>query len=240
MSDADRQRARKMMEEALGGRDMASLSAEERQEIFQKMRQAFGGGGGAGRAGQPGPRGTQTPGGAASPSQQLWGGSPSMPPTGAPMTVPFPSMPVPAAGGREFGPEERQRAELPAPPQAGSDVDFLLRPGLLADAEVIVQQIPDTLYIPFQAVFDSGGTPVVYVQSGGRFEVRKVELGQRSESQVAVVNGVKEGELVALEPPEGRRDKVQKKSDSPRTTQPAFPGAVGAGVSAAPGANRAR
>jgi hypothetical protein len=156
------------------------------------------------------------------------------------MVAPFPSMLVPSAAGREFDAEERQRAELPAPPQAGSDVDFLLRPGLLADAEVIVLQIPDTLYVPFQAVFDSGGSPVVYVQSGSRFEVRKVELGQRSESQVAVVSGIEEGELVALEPPEGRPDKSQKKSDTPRTTPPAFPGAAGAGVPAAPGATRAR
>ena len=130
------------------------------------------------------------------------------------IAAPFPSMPIPSAGGREFGAEERQRAELPAPPQAGSDVDFLLRPGLLADAEVIVQQIPDTLYIPFQAVFDSGGSPVVYVQSGSRFEVRKVELGQRSESQVAVVSGVQEGELVALEPPEGRRERCRRAAGS--------------------------
>src|SRR5690606_27721153 len=51
--------------------------------------------------------------------------------------------------------EQRKAAVLPSPPERGSDVDVLLRPGLLADAEIIVQEVKDVVYIPYQALFES-------------------------------------------------------------------------------------
>ena len=111
---------------------------------------------------------------------------------------------------------------MPAPPQQGSDVEVLLRPGLLADAEVIVESIPDTLYIPYQAVFEEGAQSVVYVASGSRLETRRVQLGRRSESQVAVVDGLSEGELVSLYRPDSA-PAASKKSAEP-SSGPSFPG----------------
>ena len=98
----------------------------------------------------------------------------------------------------------------------------MLRPGLLADAEVIVESIPDTLYIPYQAVFEEGTQSIVYVLDGSRLRARRVTLGRRSESQVAVRDGLEEGERVSLYPPES--------SPAPRSTTPqpssgpSFPG----------------
>ena len=61
MSSEDRQRARKMMQELAGGRDIQSMSQEERRALFQQMRarmgDSSGGRGGSGRGAQDGPGG---------------------------------------------------------------------------------------------------------------------------------------------------------------------------------------
>jgi multidrug efflux pump subunit AcrA (membrane-fusion protein) len=141
----------------LGGRQPSELSAEERQQLRQRMQQEMGGG--RGRGGSP-------------------------------------------AG---FSQQQRENAQLPTPPKEGSDIDVLLRPGLLADAEVIVDSLEDVVYIPFQAVFDSPDGPIVYVWNGRSLEPRPVQLGKRSESQVVILSGLDEGDEIGLAPPDGSR-----------------------------------
>lgn len=133
----------------------------------------------------------------------------------------------PTSSGSEFSAEQRKAAILPRPPEEGSDVDILLRPGLLADAEVIVENIPDTLYIPFQAVFEDRAQPIVYVLEDGRLQPRRVSLGKRSESQIAVLDGLEEGEMISLQAPgspAGAPPKAEKKSSGP-----SFPSGGGGG-----------
>ncbi len=48
-------------------------------------------------------------------------------------------------------------ARLPLPPEEDSQVQVLLRPGLLADVEIMVEKIPDALHVPAQAVFQKNG-----------------------------------------------------------------------------------
>ena len=220
LSGEDRQNARQRMQQLLGGRDIQSLSQEERQRIFQQMRQSSGGGGaggpggGGGRGGFGGPGGGGGRGGPGGGAGGSAGGN-----RGA------------AGGTQQFTPEDREKAQLPQPPREGSDVDVLLRPGLLADAEIIVDKIENTLYVPYQGIFEVNDNPVVYVWDGNGLDTRRVELGKRSESQIAIVSGLEEDELIALEPPDAevRRSRANKKTVS-RGTQPSFPGAGGPGA----------
>ena len=203
-SDEDRRNARQRMQQLLGGRDMQSLSQEERQRIFQQLRGGGAGGqGGGGRGAGPG-GGAGGSGGPAGGNREAGGAA------------------------RKFTLEDREKAQLPQPPREGSDVDVLLRPGLLADAEIIVDKIEDTLYVPYQGIFEVNGNPVVYVWDGNSLAARRVELGKRSESQIAIVSGLEEDELIALQPPdaEARRSLAKKKTAS-RGAQPSFPGAGG-------------
>ena len=101
-------------------------------------------------------------------------------------------------------------------------MDVLLRPGLLADAEVTVEVIPDTLYIPYQAVFEDGAQTVVYVLESGRLLARRVQLGRRSESQIAVLDGLSEGEQVSLYRPDSAPASQKKTPES--SSGPSFPG----------------
>ena len=107
-----------------------------------------------------------------------------------------------ASGGSRFTEDERKSAKLPLPPGEDSQVQALLRPGLLADVEITVEKLPNVVHVPAQAVFQKDGQNVVYVQqSNGRFEPRKVQLGKRSESMMVLSSGVEPGEIVALADP---------------------------------------
>ena len=107
--------------------------------------------------------------------------------------------------------EERANAKLPPPPEEDSQLDVLIRPGLLADVEITVERIPDAIHIPAQAVIDKNGKQVVYVQTGGRFQERPIKLAKRSESTMVISEGLKAGEVIALADPYASKN--SKKSD---------------------------
>jgi hypothetical protein len=116
-----------------------------------------------------------------------------------------------------FTEEERNKAKLPSPPEQDSQLQALLRPGLLADVEIIVEKIPDALHVPAQAIFQKGGKPTVFVQrKNGRFEPRVVQLSKQSESTMVLASGVNAGEIIALSDPtadkSGKKDSGDKKS----------------------------
>ena len=190
----------KRLQEMTGGKDIAELSQEERRELFKKMRAQMGAGG---------PGGGARPGGAAG-GGRAGGGAPGGAGPGGP-----PANAAPSTG--EFSAAQRKAATVPRPPEEGSDVEILLRPGLLADAEIIVDSMTDVLYIPFQAVFDGPQGPIVYFWNGAGLEPRKVDLGRRSESQVVVLAGLEEGDRISLEPPSDGRDDRKKKSPTKKS-----------------------
>lgn len=228
--------ARKKAEALLKGRSPRDLSDEERQQFRQIMTSARGGAGGqqGGRGGSGGAQGGfggapggfggggfggAAPGGFAGGQTGGFGGGGGARAGGRGGQAQASPQPT---SGSEFSESERAAASLPEPPQQGSDVEVLLRPGLLADAEVIVESVLDTLYIPYQAVFEEGAQSVVYVANGSRLEARRVQLGRRSESQVAVLGGVSEGELVSLYRPDSAP--VPSRESGEPSTGPSFPG----------------
>ncbi|MDA1311977.1 MAG: HlyD family efflux transporter periplasmic adaptor subunit [Acidobacteria bacterium] len=219
-SPEERERARKMMQELAGGRDIESMSQEERRKIFQQMRSRAGG------SRQGGPENQ-----AASAGQ----GGPRQP--GAP--VEMPALPGASPASSEWTAADRLNARLPEPPQQGSVVEVLLRPGLLADAEIVIERIPDTLHIPLQAVYPSGENNIVYVWDGNDLEPRRVEVGQRTETRIAVLSGLEEGETVSLQPPLDQRQTTKKKK-SAKKSGPTLPGGGAGGGPGGGGGRRQR
>jgi hypothetical protein len=156
-----------------------------------------------------------------------------------PGAAPRPAMPAPTPGPgamdftklsvlpKEFGTEEeRERAQLPPPPEEDSQLQVLLRPGLLADAEITVERIPNAIHIPAQGVFEKDGQPAVWVQSGHRFQQRTVKLARRSESTMVIAEGLKPGEVIALSDPTAKPS--DKKGEKKGGAMPGVP-AGGAG-----------
>jgi multidrug efflux pump subunit AcrA (membrane-fusion protein) len=120
-----------------------------------------------------------------------------------------------AAAKSKFSDEDLAKAKLPPPPEETTQLDVLLRPGLLADVEIIVEKIPSALHVPVQAVFEKEGKPIVYIQKGSRFEPRFVDIAKRSESTMVLAGGVKPDEVVALADPFAK--KGGKKEDSKKS-----------------------
>jgi hypothetical protein len=127
---------------------------------------------------------------------------------GGPMAMPF------ALGAQQFTPKDLENAKLPPPPGEDTQLDVLLRPGLLADVEIIVDKIPNALSLPMQAIFERDGKPVVYIRkgSGTDYEIHSITPLKRSESTMVIASGVNEGDVVLLADPTARKDKKKKDS----------------------------
>lgn len=113
-------------------------------------------------------------------------------------------------GAQQFNDKELAEAKLPPPPEEDSQFDVLLRPGLLSDVEIIIEKIPNAVYIPTEAVFEKEGKLVAYVKNGSGFEERAFKPLKRSESTMVVASGLQPGETVALADPTVRKDDKKK------------------------------
>jgi HlyD family secretion protein len=79
--------------------------------------------------------------------------------------------------------------------------DPALRPGTTCRAEIIVEEYDDTVYLPVQAVTRVEGETIVYVSRGESFVPHKVEIGMDNNRMVRIISGLKEGQVVLLDPP---------------------------------------
>ena len=113
-----------------------------------------------------------------------------------------------------FSDQDRKNARLPLPPEQESQVQVLLRPGLLADVEIQVEKLSNVVHVPAQSVFQKNGQYLVYVSKNGKFESRQVQLVKQSESTMVIASGVTPGEVVALaDPAPGPKKAGEKKGD---------------------------
>ena len=187
---------------------MQAASPEEREKLQKQMMDAMSKAGtamGQGR-GYPG----QTPGGGAQPGAAAFGGfggqgrgGPNLAPED-----PIAALLRRASNVGDYTNEDRKNARLPLPPEQDSQVQLLLRPGLLADVEIQVERLPDVIHLPAQAVFQKNGQSLVYVHGkNGRFEPRPVQLVKQSESMMVISSGVQPGEIVAMADPTADKKK---------------------------------
>ncbi len=187
---------------ALGGKNIVELEAEERTKVMASLREEYQKvtgkpmqgrrpeGGTAAQAGESEVASVGTPGG------RRGGGA------GAG-----------ALGANGFSAKDMENAKLPLPPEEDSQIDVLLRPGLLSDVEIIVEKIPNAINVPTQAVFEKDGKPVVYVKTDRGFEARNIQIFKRSESVMVLTSGVKPNDVVALADPFAKPSDKKKKSD---------------------------
>ena len=113
-------------------------------------------------------------------------------------------------GGIMVSQKDLDNAKLPAPPEEDNQLDVLLRPGLLADVEIIVDKVQNVVNVPIQAVFEKEGKPVVYLKVGNRFEAREIKPVKRSENVMIISSGVKPGDTVAMANPDAKPDDKKK------------------------------
>jgi len=72
-----------------------------------------------------------------------------------------------------------------------------LKPGMFANVEIATPTSP-AVVVPLNALLDSGTEQIVFVSQGdGYFEPRKVKAGRRLGDQVQILEGIRDGEMVA-------------------------------------------
>lgn len=76
-----------------------------------------------------------------------------------------------------------------------------LRPGMTTMVDFILSRRENVLAIPHQAVKSDGGKKVCFVAHEENLERRVVKIGQDTTDMVEVLDGLLEGEMVALNPP---------------------------------------
>jgi RND family efflux transporter MFP subunit len=76
-------------------------------------------------------------------------------------------------------------------------------PGMTANLSIPVASSENALAVPLAAVFTEQGERFVFVKNGDRFERRPVQIGVYDYDYAEVLNGLRQGEIVALEQPPG-------------------------------------
>lgn len=82
------------------------------------------------------------------------------------------------------------------------DGDEPLKLGKTADVEILVHHKPDALVVPVLCVLDEHGRSRVLLKERGQVESREVMLGITDDYMIEVVDGLRENDLVLLNPPQ--------------------------------------
>jgi len=81
-----------------------------------------------------------------------------------------------------------------------------LKPGMFARATIYPEIHEHAMVVPFKAVVTSGDRAHVYVLEGDRLKLRKVTIGISDEELIELIEGLAEGEVVAVDGHHGMPD----------------------------------
>lgn len=112
-----------------------------------------------------------------------------------------------------------------------------VKPGMSAKVEILVDKIDSCVYVPVQAVSPEGDKQVCYIGRGSNPERREVQIGEFNDEFIQIKNGLHEGEMVLLRPPQGAEtqgpsqpqdhkapaDKAKEPAAAPATTPASKP-----------------
>lgn len=87
----------------------------------------------------------------------------------------------------------------------------ILKPGMTANVDVIIEKIKNAVSVPINCVFREGKKNFVYVKKRGSFEKIEVETGEKNDNFIVIKKGLSGNETIALRNP----------SKSPEETGPA-------------------
>lgn len=81
-------------------------------------------------------------------------------------------------------------------------VEDALKPAMRVEARVMLNQVPETLTVPVQALFTEGPVQFVYRPEGNKFVKHPVKAGRRSETVAEIAAGLNERDVVLLRTPQ--------------------------------------
>ncbi len=101
--------------------------------------------------------------------------------------------------------------------------DAGLRPNMTSEVKILIKTLENVLTVPVQAVTEWDGGYVSYVVRGREIEKRSVIVGESNEQRIHIVEGMTEGERVALDArvraaSELKKDQKPKFEDKKKST----------------------
>jgi len=111
------------------------------------------------------------------------------------------------------------------------NADGRLRPGMFARVRLLTSEMRDSLTIPEESIFPVGDDKFVYKVVDGRAQRQKVDVGQRRDGQVEILDGLNTQDSVVTAGAIKLRDGVAVIAKSPATP----PAPVGKAETAPPG-----
>ncbi len=97
----------------------------------------------------------------------------------------------------------------------------ILKPGMTTSNKMIINEIPNVLFVPQESVFEKEGKKIVYVKNGSGFDEQEVQTGDKSEDYIVINKGLSKGEVVALRDPTIKLE--ENVSEQNGETTPALP-----------------
>lgn len=105
-----------------------------------------------------------------------------------------------------FGTSDSKDKEVRVfPCQISFESGFGVRPGISANASILVDKVAGCVAIPVSAIFIEDADRFVYVRKGDQWERRVVKLGLSDSNWTQVSEGVAEGDVLSLVRPAGKR-----------------------------------
>ncbi len=82
-----------------------------------------------------------------------------------------------------------------------NESDPILKPGMTTSLEIIIETVPNAVYVPMETVFSKNGGTVVYTMNGSSAKEITVQTGMKNSNYVTIIKGLHGGEKVALRDP---------------------------------------
>jgi RND family efflux transporter MFP subunit len=88
------------------------------------------------------------------------------------------------------------------------DHDERLKPGMAAKAEIIIDTIPNSVWVPIESVFEREGKRIVYLAEGRSYRPQVVEVGPRNDIEVTITSGLSGDERICLTDPTRKEEEA--------------------------------
>jgi HlyD family secretion protein len=89
--------------------------------------------------------------------------------------------------------------------------------GYQLETRIVLSEHPDVLKLPLTALFRDGARWAVYVEQAGRAQLRHIEVGERSQLEARILQGVQAGEHVIEHPGNRIADGIRIEPRRPET-----------------------
>jgi len=73
-----------------------------------------------------------------------------------------------------------------------------IKPGLTAEVRIVVNEIPNALQLPAQAVFEHGGKHYAVTYHDGKWDKVEIVVGPNNDKHIVILEGLKENDFVVL------------------------------------------